>query len=241
MWRGAYSPAPAARSPLCCCRGSVCLQLFLVIRAQFLFTALKSSCVAKLFKTRCNAPLLPWRVLWWQPVLQEEVLPYRRLFYRRRELPARLCVAGSADLNSLCQLSDDVFYLQAKEQRLSGRTCLWVFDMKATIWVQIRWSTLKHYYTSCLLRLFTLQCCCHVQRCLRCDCWSLMNEPLLFSWPDARLVFRVRCVLHIADSGEQQEERVVRWVLGGELQLQTDELVQERRQQQEVHRWVYFL
>lgn len=100
MWRGAYSPAPAARSPLCCCRGSVCLQLFLVIRAQFLFTALKSSCVAKLFKTRCNAPLLSWRVLWWQPVLQEEVLPYRRLFYRRRELPARLCVAGSADLNS---------------------------------------------------------------------------------------------------------------------------------------------
>lgn len=55
------------------------------------------------------------------------------LFYRRRELPARLCVAGSADLNSLCQLSDDVFYLQAKEQRLSGRTCLWVFDMKAKI------------------------------------------------------------------------------------------------------------
>lgn len=154
----------------------------------------------------------------------------------------RDCVLpGVLTWTPLCQLSDDVFYLQAKEQRLSGRTCLWMFNMKATIWVQIRWSTLTHYYTSCLLRLFTLQCCCHVQRCLRCDCWSLMNEPLLFSWPDARLVFRVRCVLHIADSGEQQEERVVRWVLGGELQLQTDELVQERRQQQEVHRWVYFL
>lgn len=50
------------------------------------------------------------------------------------------------------------------------------------------------------------------------------------------LSFRVRCVLHITDSGEQQEERVVCRVLGGELQLQTDELLQERREQQEVYR-----
>lgn len=58
------------------------------------------------------------------------------------------------------------------------------------------------------------------------------------------LPFRVRCVLHVADPGEQQEERVVRRVLGGELQLQTDELLQEGREQQEVHRSVrlsYFL
>lgn len=48
--------------------------------------------------------------------------------------------------------------------------------------------------------------------------------------------FRLRRVLHVADSGEQQEERVVRRVLGGELQLQADELLQEGRQQQEVHR-----
>lgn len=48
--------------------------------------------------------------------------------------------------------------------------------------------------------------------------------------------FRVRCLLHFADSGEQQEERVVCRVLGGELQLQTDELLQEGREQQEMHR-----
>lgn len=66
------------------------------------------------------------------------------------------------------------------------------------------------------------------------DNWS-RNESFCSSLP-----LRIWRVLHRSHSGEQPQERVVCWVLGGKLWLQTAQCLKERGQQPQMHRYVGF-
>lgn len=154
----------------------------------------------------------------WQCFAVPEVLPLCFIIFRKAYLIS--FVAGRADstspwnstLSSSCLL-----------------TCLFV-------WMPADWSVPSRcelFYIKAMQGTTTHQAPALLSHPVIAEAWWI--NPLRVFFSPCCLSFRLWCILHFTDSGEQQEERLVRRVLGGELQLQTDELLQEGRQQQEVY------